>query len=189
MIQSKGDQRRVVFLDRDGTIIIDKHYLSNPADVELESRAALGLARLAELGFRLIGITNQSGVAKGMFDMAAVHRVNDRVAELLEPKGVLIEHWYVCPHDDGDQCACRKPAPGMMYEAARERGVDLSQSFVIGDKLSDVELGNATGAFGILVQTGKGAALSATALERGHRVVRDLDEAASVIAAMLAQGE
>lgn len=180
------DTRRVVFLDRDGTVIVDKHYLSDPAAVELESGAASGLARLMKLGFRLIGITNQSGVAKGMFDMAAVTRVNDRVAQLLEPHGVLIEHWYVCPHDADAGCACRKPAPGMMHEAARELGVDLAKSFVIGDKLSDVELGMTTGACCILVQTGKGAALSTAARSQGHHVVRDLDEAATAIAAMLA---
>lgn len=177
---------RAVFLDRDGTVIVDKHYLSDPAVVELERGAAAGLARLGALGLRLIGITNQSGVAKGMFDMAAVHRVNDRVAQLLAPHGVSIEHWYVCPHDAADGCSCRKPAPGMMREAADRLGIDLAGSFVIGDKMSDVELGPATGAFGILVETGKGAALGATARAQGYHVVRDLDEAATRIAGMLA---
>lgn len=177
--------RRAVFLDRDGTVIVDKHYLSDPAEVELERGAASGLAHLTRLGLRLIGVTNQSGVAKGMFDMLAVRKVNDRIEELLMSYGVSIEHWYVCPHDADTGCVCRKPAPGMMYEAARDRGIDLTQSFVIGDKLSDVELGTATGAAGILVETGKGAALSVAARAQGHLVVRDLDEAAAAIAAML----
>lgn len=176
-----------VFLDRDGTVIVDKHYLCDPGDVELESGAALGLMRLTALGLRLVGITNQSGIARGMFDLAAVDRVNDRVAQLLAPHGVAIEHWYVCPHADQDGCACRKPAPGMMLQAARDRGIDLASSFVIGDKLSDVELNAATGACSILVETGKGATLGITARERGYRVARDLDEAATMIAEVLTQ--
>lgn len=181
--------QRAVFLDRDGTVIVDKHYLCDPAKVELESGAASGLARLAAMGLRLIGITNQSGVAKGMFDLAMVDRVNDRVAQLLAAYSVAIEHWYVCPHDNDDGCVCRKPAPGMMLMAARERGINLAGSFVIGDKLSDVALGAATGACAILVKTGKGSALTAAAHAQGYSVARDLDEAAAMVAAMLTQGE
>jgi histidinol-phosphate phosphatase family protein len=182
------DTARAVFLDRDGTIIVDKHYLGDPVGAELESGAAAGLARLALLGLRLIGVTNQSGIAKGLFDLAAAQQVNARVDELLVPHGVSIERWYLCPHNDGEGCICRKPAPGLVLQAARELGVDPARSFVIGDKLSDVALAEATGGRGILVETGKGVGAAAAARDLGFPVVSDLEAAAALIAAELAQG-
>lgn len=176
---------RTVFLDRDGTIIVDKHYLSDPDEVELERGAAAGLVRMAEMGLRLVGVTNQSGIAKGLFDLTAAQAVNARVDALLAPYGVPLERWYICPHDSGAGCECRKPAPGMVFNAARDLGLDPSAAFVIGDKLSDVDLAAATGGQGILVKTGKGAALATAARARGIEVVPDLVGAADVIAARL----
>ncbi len=174
---------RAVLLDRDGTIIVDKHYLADPAGVELERGAVRGLARMRALGLLLICVTNQSGVAKGLFDRARVDAVNARVDALLACEGVTIDGWYVCPHGSDSGCDCRKPAPGLALAAAREFGLDLSRAFVIGDKLSDVELARAVGARGILVETGKGAALAGAAREAGFSVARDLDGAADLIAA------
>lgn len=175
-----------VFLDRDGTIIIDKHYLGDPNGVELESGAAKGLARMAALGLRFVGITNQSGIARQLFDFAAAKRVNERVDTILASYGVRIERWYICPHGSDAGCACRKPAPGLLLQAANELGIDLSQAFVIGDKLSDVELADVIGGHGILVRTGKGAAAVAEARRRGYEVAVDLDQAAEMIETRLA---
>lgn len=181
---SASPARDAVFLDRDGTIIVDKDYLSDPDGVEFERGAIAGLQRLVASGFRLVGITNQSGIGRGMFDMAAVDRVNDRVSELLRAHDIMIKHWYVCPHVEGDGCSCRKPAPGLIEAAVRDLDIDLTQSFIIGDKLSDVELEQTTGAKAILVGTGKGHALQATARARGYHVADDLAAAAEIIAGL-----
>lgn len=175
-----------MFLDRDGTIIVDRHYLGDPDGVELEVGAVQGLTRLQAMGVRLIGVTNQSGVAKNLFGMMAVVRVNERVDALLAPHGVTIERWYVCPHDDRDGCRCRKPQPGMLEQAADELSIDLSRCMVVGDKLSDVATARAVGGEGILVRTGKGASLAEQARMQGYHVVPDLADVAELIAARIA---
>lgn len=177
-------QHPVVFLDRDGTVIIDKHYLGDPDGVELEANAAIGLSRLAACGLRLLGVTNQSGVAKGLFNLTVVQSVNARVDALLAAHGVAVEQWYICPHDIHEGCACRKPEPGLLLKASSERTIDLSNAFVIGDKMSDLELADAVGARGILVRTGYGDTVSIEARDRGYDVVADLDQAASLILAL-----
>lgn len=182
-----GSEQVAVFLDRDGTIIVDKHYLSDPDKVELEHGAIAGLVKMASIGTRLIGITNQSGVARGLFDLTSVHAVNKRIDQLLEPYGISLEKWYICPHAADAGCDCRKPMPGLLLQAVRELGVDPAISFVVGDKLSDVALAAVVGAEGILVETGKGAALAAKAQAQGVAVAADLDHAASLIASRLAQ--
>lgn len=177
----QGPQNPAVFLDRDGTVIVDKHYLGDPDGVELEANAAIGLRRLVACGLRLVGVTNQSGIAKGFFDLHVVQSINERVDALLTVHGVAVEQWYICPHDSGEGCACRKPQPGLLLEAASERSINLSNAFVIGDKMSDLELADAVGARGILVRTGYGNTVSVEAKYRGYDVVDDLNQAASLI--------
>jgi D-glycero-D-manno-heptose 1,7-bisphosphate phosphatase len=145
-----------IFLDRDGTIIVEKHYLSDPALVELEPGAAQGLKRLCDLGLKLVVVSNQSGIGRGKFGIEAAHSVNARVAELLAAHGVSIAGWYMCPHAPGTDCTCRKPLPGMAQQAHEELGVPLAGCYVIGDKRIDVELGQALGGTGLLVTTGHG---------------------------------
>lgn len=145
-----------VFLDRDGTIIVEKHYLSDPALVELEAGAAQGLKLLCELGLTLVVVSNQSGIGRGKFGIDAAHAVNARVAELLAEHGVSIAGWYMCPHAPGTDCSCRKPLPGMAQQAHEELDVALQGAYVIGDKRIDVELGHAIGGVGLLVTTGHG---------------------------------
>ncbi|WP_174296824.1 D-glycero-alpha-D-manno-heptose-1,7-bisphosphate 7-phosphatase [Sphingomonas bacterium] len=171
----------VVFLDRDGTIIVERDYLSDPAGVALEVGAARGLRALSAAGFRLVVLTNQSGIARGYFDLAAAEAVNRRVADLLAGRGVAIDGWYVCPHAPSDGCGCRKPRPGLAHRAAAELGLALAGSWVVGDKRSDVELADAIGASGILVASGHGAQHVAWARAHGRPVVRDLAEAADLI--------
>lgn len=153
-----------VFLDRDGTIMREAEYLSDPAGVELLPGAAEGIRRLRQAGFAVVVASNQSGVARGYFDEATVGRVNARLAELLAAAGAGLDGVYYCPHYPGASvaqyaraCDCRKPAPGMLLAAARDLGLDLGRSWVVGDKLSDIEFGGRQGLKTILVLTGYGA--------------------------------
>ena len=118
-----GDLRPAILLDRDGTIIVDRHYLSNPAEVELLPGAVAGLRRLADAGFALVVVSNQSGVARGLLTEADVAAVNARTAALLANEGIQIAGWYYCPHGPEAGCDCRKPAAGMAERAAAELGV------------------------------------------------------------------
>ncbi len=174
--------RPAVLLDRDGTIIVERDYLSDPALVELEHGAAEGLRALAEAGWVLAVLTNQSGIGRGYFDRAAAEAVNARVAELLAEEGVSIAGWYLCPHAPDEDCECRKPRPGMALQAASELGLDLSRSWVVGDKRSDVELADAIGAEAILVMTGHGRKDEAAMRARGVSVCLTVAEAALHIA-------
>ena len=172
---------RVVLLDRDGTIIEDPGYLADPAGVRLLPGAAAGLGRLAAAGIRLVIITNQSGIGRGLLtehQVAAVHR---RLREELERAGISIAGIYHCPHRPEDGCDCRKPARGLVDRAAAELGFRTDETIVVGDKGSDLGLAEALGVPGILVLTGAGrAALEANATLPRY-VAADLVEAANVI--------
>lgn len=170
-----------VLLDRDGTVIYDKHYLADPAGVELLPGAAQGLARMQALGCRLVLVTNQSGVNRGYFDHGTVAAMHRRLAELLAPHGVRFEAVYYCPHTPEEDCGCRKPRPGMVLDAARDLGFDPGSSVVVGDKVCDMELGRNVGARTILVRTGKGAAQEAACQGLADWCVDDLVQAARVI--------
>jgi histidinol-phosphate phosphatase family protein len=138
--------RFAVFLDRDGTVMADRHFLADPAGVELLPGAAAGLRRMRDLGAALVVVTNQSGVGRGYFDLGAVERVNDRLRELLAAEGIELDGIYVCPHGPDEGCACRKPEPGLFLQARDELGLDLGASFVVGDREVDVEAGRRLGA-------------------------------------------
>ena len=148
--------RPTVFLDRDGTIIVERHYLSDPALVELEAGAAEGLKLLQDLGYPLVVVSNQSGIGRGKFALDDAHAVNARVAELLAEHGVTIAGWYMCSHAPDTDCTCRKPLTGMPEQARAELGLSWEGCYVIGDKRIDVELGQAIGGTGMLVTTGHG---------------------------------
>lgn len=180
-----GQGCAAVFLDRDGTIIEDKHYLHDPGGVELIPGAADGLRRLRGLGLRLVLVSNQSGVGRGYFGRGDVERVQGRLIELLAAQGVALDAFYICPHAPEQDCDCRKPAPGLVRRACAELGLDARASFVVGDKPCDVELAQATGGRGILVRTGGGARHAEAMAARGVPVARDLDEAARLIETLL----
>ncbi len=171
-----------VFLDRDGTLIIEKNYLSDPEQVCLEDGVVAGLTILQQRGHPLIVLSNQSGIGRGLFDAGAAQRVNDRVAELLRGCGIDILAWYMCPHAPEARCACRKPSAGMALAAARDWTLVLEGSFVIGDKAADLELADAIGADGLLVTTGHGAGAAAWARQRSRPVFDSLRTAAAYIA-------
>lgn len=182
----QGGGNGAVFLDRDGTVIAERHYLHDPDGVELLPGAAEGLRRMRSLGLRLVLVTNQSGVGRGYFGRDAVERVHGRLLDLLEREGVDLDAIYLCPHTPDESCSCRKPLPGLIERAAAELGVDPDQSFVIGDKACDVDLGLVVNATTFLVTTGYGAGHAAECGSRAHHVVGSLEEAARHIESILA---
>ena len=149
---------RAVFLDRDGTIIEDKDYLSDPEQVVILPGAASALSRLQDAGFKLFIVSNQSGIGRGYYTMEDMHRVNARLLEDLGCHGVHIEKIYFAPEAPEQPSRGRKPSPQFLFDARDEFGIDLSESYMIGDKLTDLECGwNAGVKKSILVRTGYGA--------------------------------
>ena len=140
--------RTAVFLDRDGTIIRDEHYLHDPSRVRLLDHAAEGLRLMQAMGFDLFIVTNQSGVARGYMTERDVQAVNDELLRQLRTHGVHIHDVRYCPHLKG--CSCRKPAPGMLLDLAYRHGIDMSRSVMIGDKHADVQAGLAAGCHALL---------------------------------------
>jgi D-glycero-D-manno-heptose 1,7-bisphosphate phosphatase len=166
--------RPFIILDRDGTIIVEKVYLSDPEQVELLPRAAEGLRQLQQLGFGLVVVTNQSGVGRGYFDLATLDRIHRRLTDLLAAEDVTLDAILTCPHTPDDDCNCRKPRPGLLLAAAAEMDIDLTKAFVIGDKPCDLELGRRVGATTLLVRTGYGAEHEAGGQLHPDYVVDDL---------------
>lgn len=150
--------RRFALLDRDGTIIVDKVYLKDPDGVEFAPGAIEGLRLLRDAGFKLVLITNQSGIARGYFDEPALERVHDRLEAMLSAEGLRLEAIYFCPHGPDDGCDCRKPAPGMVRNAMRDLGFGPTQAVIIGDSDADIGVAAATGVIGLRIGPGGGAA-------------------------------
>jgi D-glycero-D-manno-heptose 1,7-bisphosphate phosphatase len=150
-------RQRFIMLDRDGTLNVERDYLSDPDQLELIEGVPAALKRLRELGFRLIVVSNQSGIGRGYFGPSSVERVHARMRKMLAEQGAEIDAFYICPHAPGEACACRKPLTGMIDQAVAEWGFDPRDGVVIGDKAADIDLGHAIGAKSILVRTGWGA--------------------------------
>lgn len=151
---------RAVFLDRDGTLIEEKEYLSDPEKVAPFAGAAGALSSLQKAGFKLFVVTNQSGVGRGFFTMEDVERVHERMRESFARHGVRFERIYVAPEAPGQSSRGRKPSPQFLLDARDEFGLELASSFVIGDKLIDLQCGwNAGVKKCILVRTGYGRKL------------------------------
>jgi D-glycero-D-manno-heptose 1,7-bisphosphate phosphatase len=153
-----------LFLDRDGTIIEELEYISSPSQVRLIPRSAQAIRQANLLGLKVFVISNQSGVARGLLSEREVELVHDALVEQLKKAGAAIDAIYYCPHhpDYGDSdyrktCECRKPAIGMLREAAEKFSIDLRKSYVVGDRISDMEAGKTAGAVSILVRTGYGS--------------------------------
>lgn len=143
--------QRAFFLDRDGTLIEDPGYLSDPAGVRVLPGVLDALERLKEAGYLLVIITNQSGIGRGYFTEEDYGRVQERVENELPG---LIDRAYHCPHHPDSKCSCRKPAPGMLLQAARDLGIHLPGSFAVGDRIRDVEAGLAAGCGAVLLGDG-----------------------------------
>jgi D-glycero-D-manno-heptose 1,7-bisphosphate phosphatase len=177
--------RPAVFLDRDGTLIEEVGWLSDPDGVAIIPGVPDALRRLADAGFVLVVVSNQGGVARGLFTEDHIRAVIGRVVELLGDAGTTLTAWYHCPHhpEFGPPCDCRKPAPGMLLDAAREHDLDLGRSWMVGDHLVDVEAGLAAGARPIKVRTGHGMLHGDGEPEPDVPVVADLPAAADLILA------
>ena len=142
---ASGEAKGIVFLDRDGTLLKDKPYLSDPREAELLPGVGEGLARLQQAGYRLVIVSNQQGIGLGYFSARDFIAVNTALFRLLTPFGVTISRIYYCPHSAADQCECRKPQAGMLRRAMAEFGVAAERCFMIGDRDVDVEAGAAAG--------------------------------------------
>lgn len=177
--------KRFVLLDRDGTIVVERNYLSDPDGLELLPQAAEGLRRMKGMGLGLVVITNQSGVARGILDIGVLEEIHARLRHMLGREGIQLDGIYYCPHMPDTGCTCRKPSPGLALRSSRELGFSLSDCFVIGDKASDINLGRNIGAGTFLVRTGYG---TETVKERGLEpdyVVDDLVGAAHILSDLL----
>jgi len=177
-----------VFLDRDGTLIVEKDYLGDPAQVSLENGVVEGLAMLKAHGHSLVVLSNQSGIGRGLLTEDDARRVNDRVADLLRGYGIQILAWYICPHVPEARCQCRKPSVGMALAASRDWSLPLSGSYVIGDKRADLELADAIGGRGILLRTGHGTESEEWANDQARPVFDNLLGAAEFVVGREAGG-
>lgn len=169
-------------LDRDGTIIEDRHYLSDPDGVALLSGAAEGLRTLLSLGMRLVVVTNQSGVGTGRITEAQVAAVHERLRRMLREQGVALAGIYRCIHHPEAGCVCRKPADGLARQAESELGIDLKRVLVAGDKHSDLGLGRRLGAPTFLMLTGEGRTTLSSGGPPADYLVEDLRELARICA-------
>jgi D-glycero-D-manno-heptose 1,7-bisphosphate phosphatase len=181
--------RKAIFLDRDGTINVEVEYLSQVKDFQFIPGVPWALRCLKDAGFLLVVVTNQSGIGRGYYDEAALDSIHSHMHADLANFGASIDACYFCPHHpehaNGDyrrDCACRKPLPGMLQQAAQDLDIDLGASFMIGDKLADVEAGLAAGCTALLVLTGYGSSQVAR-LPAGVSAYPDLLAAAEAILA------
>ncbi|MFZ2948794.1 MAG: D-glycero-beta-D-manno-heptose 1,7-bisphosphate 7-phosphatase [Desulfuromonadaceae bacterium] len=155
--------KRAVFLDRDGTINIEKEYLYQAVDFEFIPGAAEAIRLLNQAGIMVVVVTNQSGVARGYYTEDDVENLHRHIDRELERRGAHVDVWLYCPHHPAGRgsyalpCNCRKPLPGMLLDAAARHDIDLENSTMIGDKLADIEAGMGAGCRTVLVRTGYGA--------------------------------
>lgn len=154
-----GTSAKAVFLDRDGVVIENRaDYVKSIAEVSMIPRAVAGMALLAAAGFVLVFVTNQAAVGRGLLSQARALSIQKHVLDEVAGAGVVVSASYICPHVDADDCACRKPRPGMLLRASSELGLDLSGSFLVGDAWTDIDAALAVGVRPVLVRTGRGEA-------------------------------
>ena len=172
-----------MFLDRDGTVIEDTGYLHDPNGVRLLPGAARAITRLNRAGLRVVTVTNQSGIARGLYPESDYHAVQRRLIDLLATAGARLDGQYFCPHYPAmsGPCDCRKPGVRLFTDAARDLHLDLARSAYVGDRPSDLEPGRHFGGRPILVRTGEGAQHEAQARTLGAAIVADLAAAADLI--------
>ncbi len=148
--------KRYLLCDRDGTLIVEKNYLSDPEGVEVISGVGRALKAFNDAGWGIAVVTNQAGVGRGYYGVEQMNSVNLRVQALLAEDGVRIDGFFACIHAPDADCSCRKPKPGLVFAAVQALDFDPRDSIVVGDKACDVELGQGVGAKGVLVRTGYG---------------------------------
>ncbi len=149
---------KLIILDRDGVINEDSNdYIKSPEECLLIPGSLDAIAKLNHAGFKVVIATNQSGIARGFYDLAMLNRIHEKIKTELKKVGGHIDDIFFCPHHPDDQCECRKPKPGLLFQIQKKYSVDLKNVFFVGDKLSDVETAHAAGCKPVLVLTGKGA--------------------------------
>ena len=175
--------RPAVFLDRDGTIVEDPGFLDKPGKVRLLAGAGEAIHQLNQAGWLVITVSNQSGIARGLYDATAYHAVQRRLVDLLAAHHARLDGAYFCPHhpEITGPCECRKPGVLLFREAQAALGLDFARCWWVGDRLSDVEPARQLGGRGVLVATGRGAAHAAQARALGVPLVTDLAAAAAEI--------
>jgi D-glycero-D-manno-heptose 1,7-bisphosphate phosphatase len=183
-----GRTARAVFLDKDGTLIENVPYNVDPARIHLAPGAADALWALANAGYLIVVISNQSGVARGLFDVSRLADVERALRDLLSHEGVSLDGFYFCPHfPDGSvaeyaiACECRKPAPGLLLRAANELGIELDRSWMVGDILDDVEAGRAAACRTVFVDVGNETEWMRSPTREPDHVALDLTAAAETI--------
>ena len=179
--------RRFAVLDRDGTIIEERHHLADPDGVALVPGAVEGLKQLRRMGLGVVVVTNQSVVGRGMVDEVGLARIHDRMRALLAERGGEIDAIYHCPHLPDAGCGCRKPEPGLVDRAARDLGFDPGEAFVIGDHAGDMEMGRRVGATTVFVLTGHGREELERVSGDADHVADDLAGAAAIIRDILSK--
>ncbi len=176
---------KAVFLDRDGTVVVERGYITVPDAIELIPGTAAAIARLRSAGWKVYVITNQGCIAKGMITEEELGAIHFRMMGMLAEGGAVLDGIYYCPHHpDGDlpqyaeECDCRKPRPGMLERAAAEHGLDLGACVMVGDTMRDVEAVHAAGGKAVLVRTGHGEQTLSEHEEHGaEHVALDLQAA------------
>lgn len=179
---------KAVFIDKDGTLIPDIPYNIDLELIELEENSIRGLKEIKRAGYLLIIISNQSGVARGYFAEKELERVKEKLTLLLTNQGIKLDGFYYCPHHPEGiikeyiaDCGCRKPKAGMIIKAAEDFEVDLSQSWMIGDILNDVEAGNTAGCRTILIDNGNETEWIMNKNRQASAIVKSINEAAELI--------
>ncbi len=170
---------RFIFLDRDGTLVRDPGYVHRLEDYELLPGVVAGLRKLTRAGYRLAIVTNQSGIGRGYYDLAAYERFQAHLLDELAAVGLRVEQSYHCPHRPDQGCACRKPAPGLLERARDELGADLPASWVIGDSEADVELAERASCRGAVLLS----SATSNPLARSVPSAPDLETAADLVLA------
>lgn len=149
-------KNRAVFLDRDGTINEEVNYLCDTNNLKILPGVAEAIRMLNKNKYKVIIVTNQSAVARGLLTIEKLNKIHEKLLNLLSSKGAVIDAIYYCPHHPSENCECRKPKIGLILRASREHNIDLDKSYMIGDKLADIEAGKKAGCVTILVKTGYG---------------------------------
>jgi D-glycero-D-manno-heptose 1,7-bisphosphate phosphatase len=180
--------RRAIFLDKDGTVIENVPYNVDPKRMRFLPGTEPGLKRLYDCGFELVVISNQAGVARGMFPERALAEVAMKLTEMVARLGARLSGFYYCPHhpegcvpEYTKDCDCRKPQPGLIHRAARDLGIDLERSWLIGDILNDIEAGNRAGCRTVLIDNGGETEWIAAPYREPTCRVTNLQQAAEVI--------
>lgn len=171
-------------MDRDGVVNVEVDYLHRPEDVILEDGVGEAIRLLRQKGFKIIVVTNQAGVARGMYGEADIKIVHAKIEELLAQAGAKVDAFYYCPHhpDFSGECDCRKPSPRMLLDAAAKFDIDMAQSLMVGDRLSDLEAGFNAGCGQVyLVRTGYGKNVDKSTLPQYTQIATNLLEVAQKI--------